>query len=248
MNRIEHFKEHFKGHREISLNEIFGYFYSKGKTNDKSIRALLSRWTAQDILSRVKKGVYELTDERKRLYKFSADTVQKKTAKLFEAQYPELKYSVWNTDSLNCLMVHQHFASFYLFETEADVQENVFYLFKEHKINVFMADDESILQRYMYDAKEPVVIKKLVSRSPLTRKDKISHPTLEKILVDIFIDQSLFNFAQGAELINIYNKAFYSYVINITKLLGYADRRKAKESISNFILNNVNSINVKALL
>jgi hypothetical protein len=249
MNRITHFKGHFKDHKKISLDEISKYFDSQGKTNEKSVRSLLSKWIAEGILSRIKKGVYELADDKnKEPYKPLADKVEKKVARLFEEQYPELKYSVWNTGSLNRLMVHQHFSSFYLFEIEADVQDSVFYLFKEHKINVFMADDESILQRYMYDTKEPIVLKKLVSRSPLTRRDKISHPTLEKILVDIFIDQSLFNFAQGVELSNIYNKVFDSYVINITKLLGYADRRKAKDGIRNFIRDNVTNLGIKSLL
>lgn len=248
MNRIDGFITNFRGCKEISLEDIFEYFHAQGKNNDKSIRSLITRWTKQGILSRVKKGTYVIQDERKKLFKLSADKTQKELVEIFQDKFPELKYAVWNTSSLNNLMVHQHFSSFYIFETESDILESLFYMFKDNGANAFIANDEDILQRYMYDAVDPVVIKRLITRSPVAKKEGITHPTLEKILVDVFTDRSLFNFAQGAELVNIYTQAFNKYVVNITKLLNYADRRKAKEEIATFIKNNIHNPDIIALL
>lgn len=248
MNRIDNFIEEFCNHKEISLKEIFDYFYSQDMTNDKSITALLSRWTKQGILFRVKRGVYVLTNERKKLFKLSANKTEKRLAKIFETQYPELKYAVWNTDCLNRLMIHQHFSSFYIFETESEILDSVFYLLKDNKMNVFMGDNLDDLQMFLYKADNPIILRKLVSRSPLVKKDKVSFPAIEKILVDIFIDHTLFNFVQGSELNHIYNAVFEDYVVNVSKLLNYADRRKAKGEIQNYIRQTIHNPDVIALL
>ena len=99
-----------------------------------------------------------------------------------------------------------------------------------------MLYDGDILQRYMYNVENPIVIKRLVSRSPLVRNDGILHPALEKVLVDICSDRTLFDFVQGTELGNIYAYALRSYVVNITKLLNYADRRKIRPEIESIIM------------
>lgn len=248
MNRITDFALYFKDYKEISKEDIFEYFHAHGKTKDDSIKVLVNRWTKQGILNKIKKGVYELTDKKKKLFKISSDKMQKKLNSLFVHQYPELSHSIWNSNSLNNLMIHQNFKPVYIFETEPDVLENVFYIFKENNINAFLSPNEDVISKYMSGSKNPVIIKNLVSRSPLLRKEGIPHPSIEKILVDIFLDRTIFQFAQGTELVNIYNEAFDSYVVNITKMLNYADRRKAREDITSFIRLEVNNPDIITLL
>ena len=236
MDRVTRFKNRFSGYDEIPCKEINDYFHEQENLNDGNIKVLLSRWTVRNILSRVKKGVYKLTDKGCVPFRFSSDKLQKQMSELFGEQYPGFKYSIWNTGDLNRLTVHQHLRTFYVFEAKADVLESVFYLFKERNMAVFMSDDRNILQRYMHDAENPLVIKKLVSRSPLVRNDGILHPALEKVLVDICSDRMLFDFVQGAELENIYANALRSYVVNMTKLLNYADRRKIRPEIERIVM------------
>lgn len=236
MNRATQFRNHFSRYDEIPLKEIYDYFHEQENLNDDNIKVLLSRWTARNILFRVKKGIYKLADKGYVPFRLSSDKLQKQIAELFCEQYPELKYSVWNTGALNRLTVHQHFNSFYVFETDADILENVFYMFKEQNLDVFMLYDGDILQRYMYNVENPIVIKRLVSRSPLVRNDGVLHPALEKVLVDIYSDSTLFDFVQGSELENIYANALRSYMVNITKLLSYADRRKIRPEIESIIM------------
>lgn len=236
MNRATQFRNHFSRYDEIPLKEIYDYFHEQENLNDDNIKVLLSRWTARNILFRVKKGIYKLADKGYVPFRLSSDKLQKQMAELFCEQYPELKYSVWNTGALNRLTTHQHFNSFYVFETDADILESVFYMFKEWNLDVFMLYDGDILQRYMYNVENPIVIKRLVSRSPLVRNDGVLHPALEKVLVDICSDRTLFDFVQGTELGNIYANALRSYVVNITKLLSYADRRKIRPEIESIIM------------
>jgi hypothetical protein len=91
------------------------------------------------------------------------------------------------------------------------------------------------MERYISEGDDAVVIKPAISRSPIQLVKKIPVPTLEKILVDIFCDETIFYFYKGTELINIYNYALKKYAINFTVLLNYAGRRKRSEALKIFM-------------
>ena len=63
MNRATQFRNHFSRYDEIPLKEIYDYFHEQENLNDDNIKVLLSRWTARNILFRVKKGIYKLADK-----------------------------------------------------------------------------------------------------------------------------------------------------------------------------------------
>jgi hypothetical protein len=248
MSKYEDFAIHFKNYKEITLQDISEYFYVHGEMTDNNIAVLINRWINQGILSRIKKGIYVLTNEKKKSFTLLPDEIAMEIGKLFSEKYPELTYCVWNTDTLNNFATHQTFNPFYLFETEADVLENVFYLFKEHNFNVFLSPDEELINKYIVDSENPIIIKKIVSRAPLMQNESIPYPAIEKILVDIFVDKVIFHFLQGSELVTVYNEVFNNYAVNITKMLNYADRRKAKEDIVSFIRAEVNNPDIISLL
>ena len=53
----------------------------------------------------------------------------------------------------------------------------------------------------------------------------ITLPTLEKLLVDIYDEDKMFHFVQGAEIERIFQNALNRYSINYTTFFGYAKRR-----------------------
>lgn len=59
--------------------------------------------------------------------------------------------------------------------------------------------------------------------------------TIEKILVDIFCDEVIFSAQQGAEKRTIFEGAFAKYTINQNKMLRYADRRRKKDELNQFV-------------
>jgi len=54
-------------------------------------------------------------------------------------------------------------------------------------------------------------------------------------LVDIFCDEVIFSSQQGAEKRTIFTEAFAKYTINQSKMLRYADRRRKKEELDQFV-------------
>ena len=67
--------------------------------------------------------------------------------------------------------------------------------------------------------------------SPLTEREGLILPTIEKIMVDLFKDDELFAPYQGAELQNIFQEFFYTYNINQSTLRQYTNKSNWKSPI-----------------
>ena len=79
-----------------------------------------------------------------------------------------------------------------------------------------------------------IIVKILVTESPLMEVDGIKVPTLEKLLVDTQKDAD-FDYLQGSESLNIYQLAFEQYTINTQRLIRYAKRRSISQKIQELI-------------
>ena len=114
------------------------------------------------------------------------------------------------------------------------------------KYDFYLNPDQRTIDIYVSESSFPVVIKRLITRSPISRrsetKTKLRTPLLEKMLVDLFADEKLLYFYQRSELANIYEKAIDGYSINFTKLFSYAKRRDREQEIKYFLNNNMNHL------
>lgn len=138
-------------------------------------------------------------------------------------------------------MIHQPFRFYTLVEVEKEVMESVFYALREHGKEVFLDPSEEIVNKYLVNASEPIVISKLTTEAPTQKVNKVVTQTIEKLLVDIYCDPIIFAAQQGSELKRIYQTAFDKYNVNNTKMFRYASRRNKREEIENFIKNEVKS-------
>ena len=73
-------------------------------------------------------------------------------------------------------------------------------------------------------------MKPLVTESPLTNDGKVPVPTREKLLVDTRVDAD-YHYLHGYENLEMLRTAISHYDVNRNRLLRYADRRNAKESL-----------------
>jgi len=132
-------------------------------------------------------------------------------------------------------MQHQPGRYFLLVETDKEITNSVFYFLREIKKSVFIEPTKDILEKYIVNEKEVVVIKSLISEAPTQNINEVETATIEKMLVDIFCDDVIFSAQQGTEKRIIFKEAFTKYTINQSKMLRYADRRRKKEQLIQFI-------------
>lgn len=232
---IEQLKQRFNGQAYITRDEILDFYRSfEPDLKESTFGWRLYALKEKNLLKPVKQGVYTLT-VKPQFHPILEPRLKELSHKIGK-QFPAARYCLWNTRWLNDWMVHQPGRFLLLVELEATAVESAFYFLKDGNYkNVFFNPDDNLLERYIYEETETIIVKTLVTKAPIKKERKISIPILEKILVDLFVDKKLFAPFQGGELVHIYNNTFKLYSLNITKLLAYAKRRTKEQELLDFI-------------
>jgi hypothetical protein len=150
-------------------------------------------------------------------------------------QFSGLDLCIWSTSILNEFMLHLPGHSITILEVEKDALEPVFHHLQNLKIeNVFLKPNERELDRYVNE--NAIIIKQLVTKSPMRIIDKIHTITLEKLIVDIYSDKKIFEAYQGSEFVHIINNIYKKYSFDITTLFNYAKRRTKEKELKEFLL------------
>lgn len=232
---IEEFEERKSFTRE-ELYEFYRYFEPHLKEGTFAWRIFDLK--EKNIIKVVKRGLYKISYRPQYAPELSPDLL--KLGKKITAKFEEVKFCVWDTSWLNELLQHQSSKRIIVVEIEKGFEESLYYELKDNlKNEVYLKPHEREINLYITESRRPIVIKKLITRSPLqTRietKVKLPIPQLEKILVDLFAEEKLFYYLQGSEIRHLYENAVNNYAINFTRLFSYAKRRERDQKIKQFM-------------
>ncbi|MDR0367895.1 MAG: hypothetical protein LBH82_01980 [Bacteroidales bacterium] len=183
-------------------------------------------------MERLIQGVYRLPASL-----FAVSDEIKQLNEMLKKQFPFADFCLWSSDVLMPFMHHIPTLNFIYVDVENDVAESVFNFLKSNQEkSIFFRPNKEELYRYII-GKEAIIVRGLISESPLQTVENVFVPTLEKVLVDIAGDME-FDFLQGAEIIYFYRNVLERHKINIRKLLRYASRRGRREEVEQ-LYNNV---------
>lgn len=233
---IEHLQERFKGRESFTRKELYDFYCEF----EPALKETTFRWRIFDlktnrIIRSLATGIFtlgyqheyypEITDDNRELF----DALSK--------QFAGLKLCIWSTRILNEFMLHIPGNFITILEVEKDALEPVFhYLQNFKKYNVFLQPNERELERYVHEKENSIIIKQLVTKSPLQIIDKVPTVTLEKIIVDIYSDKKIFEAYQGSEFAHMINNISKKYSFDMTTLLNYAKRRTKEKELKEFLL------------
>jgi hypothetical protein len=231
---IEKLKGHFSGTSHFHTRDVREFY----RSFDKDLKTSTINWRIhhlvnQGVLRRMGRGVFQLG--KSKIFSPVLSEALKATYKKLKIKFPYAEICVWNTAFLNNMMVHQAAHFFTLVETEREVIDPVFQEVRELKQNVYLNPNRETLRDYVQGNHDAIIIKPLITESPLQEVDSIKTPSIEKILVDLFCDTDLYKTYQGAEMKNIYKEVFSRYTINEKTLLRYANRRKRKKRLIQYL-------------
>lgn len=218
----------------ITKSDILKAFKTMGvKLSDVALRQRIFILSEKGLLQSVKRGIYSI-NVKPYYSPFISDEI-KKISRLFASEYPEINYCIWSQSWLHDFMNHQPFDHSIIFETEKDMIETSFILFRDNKLNALNNPDKNIIQDYTRGIRHSIIVKKLIYNSPIVKTNKVHLPAFEKILVDVFCDSNIHFVYQGSELSNIYRNALKNYNVNLSLLLRYASIRNQKSEIKEFL-------------
>jgi hypothetical protein len=235
--------EEFENKDSFSREDLFDFFrYFEPDLKEGTFGWRIYDLKSKNIIKSIRRGFYVISNKPKYKPKISQEIL--KLSKKITERFEDVKYCIWNTEWLNEFSIHQSSKKIILIEIEKDFTESLYYELKDSfKFDIYVNPNESTMDFYVSESNQPVIVKKLITRSPIShrteKKVKFYTPLLEKILVDIFSEKKLFYFYQGSELMHIYENAINCYTIDFTKLFSYAKRREKEQDIKLFLKKNM---------
>ena len=250
-NQISHFggneMRYSKITNKLNKNQVINKkdlynMYQKNYNNDnyKSFSNMLSYLKNNNILTETKRDQYMVITKEKFEYYEIKKEIEKKLYKIIYQTYPKINFIIWNTKILNNYTLHYVMKNYIIIETEKYAVDIFIDLLKENlsrKYNILTQDVLNKYRNLYINDENIIVVKPLRTKSPLDNVNGKKVISIEKIMVDLYVDK-LYLYYQGRELQTIYENIFERYDINMKRLLVYAELRTEKEKYINF-LNNI---------
>ncbi|TDS52981.1 DUF6577 family protein [Myroides indicus] len=229
----KHIRRYFKRSEKLPKQELVGSIKKDfPKWSDNTINMYLSKLKKEGVINSPSRGIYELDSLTP--FQPNISITLKRIFNKIKREFPYINFCIWDSAWLNDFMRHQPFKHYVIVEVEKDASESVFTFLTESNKNVFFNPDEEIFDRYIHNQDEVLIVKNMVSESPLIEKEKIVIPALEKLLVDMLIETALFS-AQQNEKEFIMRSVFQKYTLNELKMRRYAVRRNREDEIEKLI-------------
>ena len=207
----------------FSSEELFDRLKSEGMDSRNSMSVTLSRMVRGGELFRIAHGRYAQKDDRNVFRAKPTDKEQTIFHRLNQ-ELPFAPFCIYNGNVLAPLQHHLSDNEMTYVETDRSATESVFNLLKKDTPNVWLAPDGDTVYRYINLSEGGIIVKPLITESPIETVDGVPSPTLEKLLVDIQKDAD-FSYLQGTESDRMLENARSLYNINTTRLNRYAKRR-----------------------
>ncbi len=237
-------KEHFKYSNTIMKIDLSKfYLHEKPYLSDSELFWLIHSLKQEKIIKEIETDIYQLIPNLKTTH---APKIESRMLAIVQDLGKLLgltDYCIWASDWFNPFMVHQVIRRFILIEVEQDAAEPVFNALRDnHYKDTFLMlhkSDELMLERYVFEAQEAIIVKKIISKSPIQKviaeNTTIKTPKLEKMLVDLFCEEQLFLAYKDYEQQNIFGNALTQHEINFKTLFSYAERRKKETQLREYL-------------
>jgi hypothetical protein len=233
---ISQLKERFENKLVFTTKDILSFY----RETEPSIPSSTVNWRVYNlvnlgVLLRVGKGKFKLG--KGSLYIPELDSRIIKISKLIKEKFPFIQYCIWVSSSIIEFGHHIPGTNIVFVDAERDSAESVFHALKEEYKAVFYRPSKDLFDNYINELQDVVIVRALVSESPLQLIKNVPTVTIEKILVDALVDEE-FEFLRGNEINHVFKNVFDRYSINISKLIRYADRKRKKPEILQILRTN----------
>lgn len=205
-----------------SAQDILAQLNKDGEVPKTTLYWYLNKLTRENKISRVSRGNYSITEKQPFIPEVSEK--MKEVNGILKKALPFATFCLYQGSALSPYLHNIATNNVLYVETERDTCESAFNVLKEQGYMVYVRPDKDMIYHYIDLAMDAIFVKVLPSESPVVVSEGITVPTLEKLLVDIRVDEDFF-YLQGSEAFYVLRNAADRNVINVSKLMRYARRR-----------------------
>ncbi len=224
--------EYAKCNKNFGIDALLSNLKWESDIKKPTISWILYRLVKSGKLARVARGIYTL--QNKQIFIPQISDATKSLYTKIKVKFPFSKFCLYDGNCIASMQHHLASNQLIYVEVERDSIDAVFNFLKTEEYNVFLKPDKDFFYRYIDMSKGAVIVKILISETPIQKISGITTTTIEKLLVDIQKDSDFF-YLQGYETVNVIRNAFNLYSINIDKMLRYASRRGLRLEILNIL-------------
>ena len=215
----------FFNRNEFRLEDIILFYTSK----DSDIKKITIQWRVTRLLElgviqRIGRGKYAMGKYQKFIPYPTLQT--KKIHRLLISEFPEAKFCLWSTEWIKSYLPDLDVQITFVEGIGIQSSQFFMYLWEQKDGVVFYGLPTKTSKKF---SKNIVVVRKMISGSPLVESNEIVYPHLEKMIVDLYCDWTKIYTYKNPTFYKFFKKLHSNFSINESKLLRYADRRKRKE-------------------
>lgn len=224
--------------KTISREELKKYYDEWGEkpVSDSSFRVMISRLKNKGELVSVKRGLYKLGGARR--FTVPADEYERNIFFDLKENFPFAEILTWNTAFFDHFSSLQSVKNRTIVEVNSGSEEAVFaHLQNEYNNRIFLKPDEETYLNYVSQLNHPIIVKPVISESPVEETEGVIVPSVEKIIVDLFADE--YDFLPWlSERPRIIRELFDNTTVNLSTLMRYAARRNRKSFFKKWLIDN----------
>ncbi|MBF2482382.1 hypothetical protein IA817_13840 [Listeria seeligeri] len=227
----------FLKRKSTITTQVFWDFY---RQFDPDLPIATVRWRIyelkqQGIIYSPKRG--EFTLSKKESFQPSPPQKADELAQILEEKFPYVRFSIYPTKWFGNLSNHLYNTNNLIVEIDADVLDAAFHFLKEKFPNTFLSPNSKMYDYYILPQEENIIINRLYIDAPLDKiRDNYYTPKLEKLIVDLLINNPIIFPVGIAEIETIIRNALDTYNINRSTLTRYANKRNVRQKLDRLIL------------
>jgi len=216
----------------FNRSDLLEYIKSEHEsTSDNAVSVQLHRLINEGKIDKVGYGKYTISKSNI-LYHYHQSELLKTFAGKLKEKFPFVTACVWQTDALVSFMHNIPSLSITRVDVEKDVLNSVFSFLQKDGKTVLLDPGKVECERYVTGS-DVIVIRPLISESPIEFIDGLYVPTMEKMIVDVATDYE-FGYIQGAEFHTICRNISASLNINRKRMYRYASRRNKRAEVEKY--------------
>ncbi|MHC1773510.1 MAG: DUF6577 family protein [Flexilinea sp.] len=218
--------------KEFSFDDLYQIPEVRYSISKNSLKWILYKLRQDGILSSQRRGYYDIGS-----IKPEKIQIRDKDVEIFnklKSAFPNLTITVWNTLFFHQYMTHQPMNHLTFVETDKDATNVVFSNLREWNDEVYINPSKNEAKKYI-PGENAIVVRKAIIGMPVTEIQNIQTASPEKMLVDLFADDSILIAYKGEEMNNIFRNIFSDIRISIKTLLYYARIKGSKEELLSYL-------------
>jgi hypothetical protein len=148
-------------------------------------------------------------------------------SKLVRRRFPRLHFSLWRTSQLRQFENQERVINPSFLYTQRDSISTLTNFLRSKQFDALPNPHKDELHKFFKLSNKTIIVRSSISEEPSVD----SFATMEKILVDLFIEKDRATLMKDAEYERIFRNVVRSSRINIARLLRYASRRQIRDKL-----------------